>query len=268
VGAGVGDGGKPVALVTGGSRGIGLGIARELGRSGYDVVINGRREADSVAGSIETIEEAGGSHGCVCHYVRGDIADLDGHEGMLASIRERFGRLDALVNNAGVAPETRADILEASAESFDRLMSINLRGPYFLTQCVARWMVEQRDLEAERRLSVVFVTSISATVVSTNRGDYCLSKAGLAMASSLWAARLGVHGIAVYEVRPGIIKTDMTSGVTEKYDKLFADGIAVERRWGTAEDVGKVVSALVRGDVPYATGQHIMVDGGLTVPRL
>jgi len=259
---------KPVALITGGSRGIGLGIAKSLAQSGYDIVINGRREAASVEQSIRTIEDAGAHHEVACHYVQADVSDLESHEHTVQSINDRFGRLDTLVNNAGVAPHERADILEATPESFDRLISINLRGPYFLTQCVARWMIEQRKLNPQQTPSIVFVTSISATVVSTNRGDYCLSKAGLAMASSLCAARLGEFGIPVYEVRPGIIKTDMTAGVTEKYDKLFKEGIAVDPRWGTPEDVGKTVASLVRGDIPYATGQHIMVDGGLTMSRL
>ncbi|MEM1330141.1 MAG: 3-ketoacyl-ACP reductase [Planctomycetota bacterium] len=255
---------RPVAFVTGGSRGIGLGIAEELAGSGFDVVINGRREASDVSEAIGRIEARGAS----CLYVRGDIADLDGHEEMLEVIRQRFGRLDVHVNNAGVAPIERADLLEASAESFDRLVSINLRGPYFLTQRVANWMTDQRRADPAIKPSIVFVTSVSATMASTNRGDYCISKAGLAMASKLFAARLGECGVPVYEVRPGVIKTDMTAGVTEKYDSMFAGGAAVERRWGVPEDVGRVVAALARGDLPYATGQAIMVDGGLTVPRL
>ncbi|MEQ9454686.1 MAG: 3-ketoacyl-ACP reductase [Phycisphaeraceae bacterium] len=255
---------RPVAMVTGGSRGIGLGIAHKLAADGFDVVINGRRAAADVKGVLEEL----GTHGVETQYVRGDVANLEEHEVMIEAIRERFGRLDALVNNAGVAPERREDILDASAESFDRLMSINLRGPYFLTQRVARWMIEQKKADAQRQPSIVFVTSVSATVVSVNRGDYCITKAGLAMASQLWAARLGEFGIPCYEVRPGIIRTDMTAGVTEKYDKLFAEGIAVDRRWGTPEDVGAVVAALVGGDLPYGTGQAIMVDGGLTVQRL
>ncbi|WP_428388853.1 3-ketoacyl-ACP reductase [Mucisphaera sp.] len=253
-----------VAMVTGGSRGIGLGIAKRLATDGFDLVINGRRPEDDVRPVLDELEGLGVS----ALYVRGDVASLDDHASMLSRVRERFGRLDALVNNAGVAPAERADILEASTESFDRLMSINLRGPYFLTQQAAKWMVEQKQQDSARTPSIVFVTSISATVVSTNRGDYCITKAGLAMAAQLWAARLGEYGINCYEVRPGIIKTDMTAGVTEKYDKLFADGIAIDRRWGTPEDVGSAVAALVRGDLPYATGQAIMVDGGLTTQRL
>ena len=153
------------------------------------------------------------------------------------------GRLDVLVNNAGVAPEVRADLLEASPENFDRVMSINLRGPYFLTQAVARWMVEQRQADANFRGCIVNVSSVSATIASVNRGDYCISKAGIAMATMLWASRLAEFGIDVYEVRPGVIATDMTAGATEKYDKLIAEGLTIEKRWGTAEDVGRAVAA-------------------------
>ncbi len=173
-----------------------------------------------------------------------------------------------LVNNAGVAPSTRADILEATEESFDRVLSINLRGPYFLTQACANWMVQQKQADAAFRGCIVNISSISASVASVNRGDYCISKAGVSMATQLWAARLGEFDIPVYEVRPGIIKTDMTAAVQSKYDRLLAEGLAVQRRWGTPEDVGRAVAALVRGDFPYSTAQVVMVDGGLTLPRL
>ena len=172
------------------------------------------------------------------------------------------------MNNAGVAPLERADILEAGEDSFDRLIAVNLRGPYFLTQRVARRMAEASRCDPDFSGAVVFVTSVSAAVASVNRGDYCLSKAGLAMAARLWAVRLAEFRIPVYEVRPGVIRTDMTSAVTEKYDRLFADGLALERRWGTPDDVGAAVAALLRGDLPYATGQVLTVDGGLSVPVL
>ena len=187
---------------------------------------------------------------------------------MLNAIRERFGRLDVLVNNAGVAPSVRADVLEATPESFDRLISINLRGPYFLTQAAARWMVEQRQANPQFRGCVINVSSCSATVVSVNRGDYCISKAGVAMATQIWADRLAEFGIDAYEVRPGVIATDMTSGVTAKYDKLIAEGLTVEKRWGKPEDVGSAVAALARGEIPYATGQVLNIDGGMTLQRL
>ena len=255
---------RSVALITGGSRGIGFGIARELAANGFNVAINGRREPAEVAGAISELEKAG----VEAIYLQGDVAELSGHSKMLNEVRARFGRLDVLINNAGIAPNVRADLLDASSESFDRLMSINLRGPYFLTQAAARWMIEQRKQSGSFRGCVVNVSSVSATLASTNRGDYCISKAGIAMATQLWAARLSEFGIDVYEVRPGLIATDMTAGAKEKYEKLIAEGLTLERRWGTPADVGKAVAALARGDIPYATGQVLHIDGGMTIQRL
>lgn len=255
---------KPVALITGGSRGIGLGVALELAKSGYDVTINGRRGAADVAASIRQLESAGAK----VLYVQADVASRDDHRKMVESIRSTFGRLDVLVNNAGVAPDVRADILEATEESFDRLISINLRGPYFLTQAVANWMVAQKRDRSDFRGCIVNVSSISANVASVNRGDYCISKAGVAMATQLWAVRLAEFGIDVFEVRPGIIATDMTAGVTEKYDKLIAGGLTLQPRWGTPADIGKAVAMLARGELPYATGQVLTLDGGMGVRRL
>lgn len=255
---------KPVAIVTGGSRGIGLGVAEQLAKSGFDVVINGRREASDVADSVKKLEAAGAA----MLYVKADVASREDHEKLVAETLKRFGRIDALVNNAGVAPDVRADILDATPESFDRLISINLKGPYFLTQRVAKYFIERRKSETAFRGKIVNVSSISATVASVNRGDYCISKAGVAMASKLWAVRLGEFGIDVYEVRPGVIATDMTGAVKEKYDNLIANGLTVDKRWGYPEDVGKAVASLARGDFPYATGSVIMVDGGLTLDRL
>jgi NAD(P)-dependent dehydrogenase (short-subunit alcohol dehydrogenase family) len=250
---------KPVAMVTGGSRGIGLGVAGRLAAAGFDLVVNGRRAADEVRDALTWLESAGAQ----VLYVQMDVADLASHGPALDKVSERFGRLDALVNNAGVAPDVRADLLEASPESFDRLISINLRGPYFLTQAVAALMIRSGTKGV-----VVNVSSISATVVSTNRGDYCISKAGVAMATQLWAARLAECKIAVYEVRPGVIETDMTSGVKQRYDAFFAAGGAVENRWGTPDDVGRAVAMLCRGDLSYAPGQVLVIDGGLTMRRL
>ncbi len=186
----------------------------------------------------------------------------------MASVRERFGRLDVLVNNAGVAPAARADILEAGEDSFDRVIAINLKGPYFLTQLVARWMVEQHKADAAWRGAIVNISSVSATEASINRGDYCVSKAGVAMATQLWAHRLAEFGIAVYEVRPGIIHTDMSAPVADKYDRLVANGLTVENRWGEPDDVGRAVTMLARGDLTYATGNVLNIDGGLTLRRL
>ena len=255
---------RKIALVTGGSRGIGLGVARELAASGFDVVINGRREESDVASAISGLKDLGAD----VLYCKADVGKLADHQTLLDAIRNRFGRLDVLVNNAGVAPDVRADILDATPESFDRLISINLRGPYFLTQSAAKWMVAQRQTDPGFRGCVVNVSSVSATVASTNRGDYCISKAGIGMATRLWAARLAEFNIDVYEVRPGVIATDMTSGVKEKYDALITGGLTVEKRWGTPADVGKAVAALARGEIPYATGQVLNIDGGITLQRL
>lgn len=255
---------KRVALVTGGSRGIGLGIAEHLADAGYNLVINGRRPQSDVQDTLDALT----ARGAEVLYRPMDVSNVDEHQAMLDAINEKFGRLDALVNNAGVAPNVRADILDADAESFDRLININLRGPYFLTQAAAKWLIEQKKADAGFKGTIVNVSSISATVVSVNRGDYCISKAGVAMATQLWAARLGEYGLGVFEVRPGVIRTDMTAGVTEKYDKLFAEGLAVEPRWGEPSDIGKAVTALASGDLTYATGNVFMVDGGLTIQRL
>ena len=255
---------RKVALVTGGSRGIGLGVAKALAQSGFDVAINGRRGPVDVAPVVAELK----SLGIDALYCQADVAELADHGRMLDEVRKRFGRLDVLVNNAGVAPDVRADVLDATPESFDRLIRINLRGPYFLTQLAARWMVEQRKCDSNFHGCVVNVSSISATVASTNRGDYCISKAGVAMATRLWAARLAEFGVDVFEVRPGVIETDMTAGVKEKYDKLIGEGLTVEKRWGTPEDVGRAVAILARGEMPYATGQVLNIDGGLTLQRL
>ena len=255
---------RKVALVTGGSRGIGLGVARALAGSGFDLAVNGRRAAADVAPALDEL----GRLGADVLYCQADVADLSAYAPMLRQVRDRFGRLDVLVNNAGVAPDVRADVLDATPESFDRLISINLRGPYFLTQAVAKWMIEQRLADAAFRGRIVNVSSISAEVASVNRGDYCISKAGVAMATKLWAARLAEFGVDVYEVRPGVIATDMTAAVKAKYDDLIAGGLTLERRWGTPDDVGRAVAALARGDIPYATGQVLNIDGGMSVRRL
>ncbi|MDF7798574.1 3-ketoacyl-ACP reductase [Pontiellaceae bacterium B1224] len=256
---------KKVALVTGGGRGIGFGICEKLAADGFNLVLSGRSDASKVADSVQALEKMGTE----VLYCSGDVSSADDRAAMLAEIKERFGRLDVLVNNAGVAPKVRADILEADEDSFEWIMKINLQGPYFLTQACANWMVEQKKADDSFAGCIINVGSISATVVSPNRGDYCISKAGLGMMSSLFAARLGEFAIPVYEIRPGIIKTDMTAGVTSKYDDLIDHtDLLVEKRWGVPEDIGKLAAAMARGDLPYATGQAIYVDGGLTLPRL
>lgn len=256
---------KPVAFITGGSRGIGFGCAHQLAQLGFDVAINGMRDASAVSEAIAALEALGAN----VLYCQGDIGSAEARASMLASIKERFGRLNVLVNNAGVAPKERKDILEASEASFDYVVDTNVKGPYFLSQAAANWMIEQKDTaDADAFYAIINVGSISATVVSVNRGEYCVSKAGIAMMSQLFAARLGEYGIPVYEIRPGVIKTDMTSGVTGKYDALIEDGLCVTKRWGLPDDIGKAVAALANGQFPYSTGQVIMVDGGLTMPRL
>ncbi len=255
---------KRVALITGGTRGIGLGIAQCLAREGLDLAVCGMREEAAAAESLATLRGLGAD----VLYVQADVGDPQARQRLVAAVQRHFGRLHVLVNNAGVAPKVRADVLEASEESFVEVLRTNLQGPYFLTQAAARWMIAQKQADAAFRGCIVNVSSISATVASVSRGDYCISKAGVSMATQLWAARLGEFDLPVYEVRPGVIRTDMTSGVVAKYDKLLAEGLAPQARWGQPDDVGKAVAALVRGDFPYSTGAVIMVDGGLTVPRL
>ena len=254
----------PVALITGGTRGIGLGIARCLAQEGYALALNGVRPLEAVMEVLGKLQQSG----VPVEYFQADISQPEQRQQLVQAVRERFGRLNVLVNNAGVAPQVRADILEAGEESFDRLIRVNLQAPYFLTQAVARWMIVQKQADPDFSACIVFITSISATVASVNRGDYCISKAGLSMAAQLWAVRLAEFGIPVYEVRPGIIRTDMTAPVQERYDRLIAKGLTLQPRWGTPDDVGKAVAMLVRGDLPYSTGAVIVVDGGLTVPRL
>jgi len=255
---------RRLAIVTGGTRGIGLGIARALARDGWDLALCGLRSHDAVREAIEDLESAGTG----VLYQPLDVSRTADHARFLAAIGERWTTIDALVNNAGRAPRVRADLLDATEDSFDELLRTNLRGPYFLTQQVARSLVEQRSRDRDSWQSIVFVTSVSAALASTNRGEYCVSKAGLAMAAQLFAVRLAEFQIPVYEVRPGIVATDMTAPVKDAYDRRIADGLVPARRWGTPDDVGRVVAALVRGDMPYATGSVINVDGGLSIPRL
>lgn len=255
---------KRVALITGGSRGIGRGIAESLAADGFNLAINGVRDASQVEEVLDSLRQRGAE----VHYCRGDVANTADRQSIVDSVRTAFGRLDVLVNNAGVAPKVRADVLEATEESFDRVLDINLKGPYFLTQLVARWMIEQRQADAAFRGVVVNVTSVNATEASINRGEYSVSKAGLAMATQVWAHRLAEFGIPVYEVRPGIVRTDMNAQVREKYDRLIESGGVVENRWGETEDIGRAVAMLARGELSYATGNVLKIDGGLTLRRL
>jgi len=255
------------ALVTGASRGIGRGIALELAKAGGRVAINYAGNAEAAAEALALVRAAGGDG----FIVQGDVAVASDRERMVAETVARFGRIDLLVNNAGVAPKVRADLLDAGEESFDRLFAINLKGPFFLSQLVAKQMITQVPDAEGFRGRIVNVTSISVYTASINRGDYCMVKAGLAMMTKLFADRLANDGINVYEIRPGVIATDMTGGVKEKYDKLILQderGITPIRRWGKPEDIGRAVRAIAEDRFPFSTGACFDVDGGFHLQRL
>jgi 3-oxoacyl-[acyl-carrier protein] reductase len=252
------------AIITGGTRGIGLGIARALIGEGYNLVLCGVRDASAVSDLLGELR----SDNAQVLYVQADVSVPADRQRLVDSTRTRFGSLNVLVNNAGVAPKVRADLLEASEESYDWVMDVNLKGPYFLTQLAANWMVEQKQADASADCCIVNISSISAVMASPHRGEYCISKAGMSMSTMLWAARLGEYGIPVYEVRPGVTDTDMTSGVKDKYDRLITNGLCVQPRWGLPEDTGKVVAMMARGDIGYSTGQVINVEGGMLLQRL
>jgi len=255
---------KKTALVTGGARGIGFGCSTSLAKEGFNLVIAGRRPEADCKEALDTLRALGAE----VAYTVCNISSHEEREALLAFAKAQFGSLHVLVNNAGIAPKTRADILDATEESFDEVMNTNLKGPYFLTQAAARWMVEQKQADPLYLGCIINVSSISATVVSVNRGEYCLSKAGVSMATQLWAARLAEYGINVYEIRPGVIATDMTAGVKGKYDAVIENGGIPLRRWGFPEDIGKAAAVLATGAFPYTTGQVFMVDGGMTIPQL
>jgi NAD(P)-dependent dehydrogenase (short-subunit alcohol dehydrogenase family) len=259
--------GKFSALVTGASRGIGRGIALELAKAGGRIAINYAGNAEAAAEALELVKAAGGDG----FIVQGDVAVAADRERMVAETVARFGRIDLLVNNAGVAPKVRADLLDAGEESFDRLFAINLKGPFFLSQLVAKQMIAQATDAEGFRGRIVNITSISVYTASINRGDYCMVKAGLAMMTKLFADRLANDGINVYEIRPGVIATDMTGGVKEKYDKLIIHderGITPIRRWGKPEDIGRAVRAIAEDRFPFSTGACFDVDGGFHLQRL
>ena len=249
------------ALVTGGARGIGAAIAVELARRGCDVAVLDVVEAGQTVADVR----AAGRQGLA---LTGDVTSGDDRAAALARIEETFGRLDVLVNNAGVAPNVRADILDASEDSYDRVMAINLKGPYFLTQTVANWMMRQRSDRPDDWRCIVNISSISAYTASPSRGEYCLSKAGVSMATKLWAARLAEEGVGVYEIRPGVIATDMTAGVRQKYDKLIGEGLTPIRRWGRPTDIASAVGACAAGELKFSTGEVINVDGGFHLRTL
>lgn len=248
-------------LITGGARGIGAGIVRKLAEAGHNVAFCGRRDSEEFRSLAEKITA---ETGVKCAYYRCDVSRQEDREQLLRSFLADFGSIEVLINNAGVAPEVRADLLDMSPESFDRVLGINLRGPFFLTQLAAKEIMKNRTGKFR---CIINIGSVSADYASINRGEYCLSKAAVAMATKLYAVRLADEGICVYEIRPGVIKSDMTGTVSAKYDKMIEEGLTLQRRWGFPEDIGKAVAALVSGAFGYSTGQVINVDGGLTVER-
>jgi 3-oxoacyl-[acyl-carrier protein] reductase len=258
-----------VILVTGASRGLGRGVAVALAAQGLGVAVHYGRNRAAAEETLAACRAAAARKDLPLAAVGGDLAHTDERRRIVDGTITALGRIDGRVNNAGMAPRARADVVDATEESFDELVSVNLKGPHFLTQAVARhWLTKKGDARLPGGYTVVFVTSVSAAMASPNRSEYCVSKAGLSMAAQVWAARLAAEGIPVFEVRPGIMATDMTAAVKEKYDRLIADGLVPQGRWGTAEDVGRTVAALLAGHLPFSTGAVIPVDGGLHIERL
>ena len=247
-----------VALITGSRRGIGLGIATQLAREGFRIVLNSTSPVDAAGQALDAVNALRKD----CLYIQADISIREDRERLVSQVRDRCGRLDILVNNAGVAPKVREDILVASEESFDRLLNINLKGPYFLTQNIANWMIDQKRADPKVHPKIINVSSVSAYTASPSRGEYCVSKAGVSMMTALYAARLAEYGIGVYEVRPGIVQTDMTAKVKEHYDALIAHGLTPIKRWGVPDDIGRAVAAIARDSFLFSTGEVFNVDGG------
>ena len=251
------------AIVTGASRGIGNAIAIRLAKEGYDIVTMGNStQADAEAG-LNSIRDAG----AVVTYVKGSLGDKNARQKLIDEA-VKIGRIDLLVNNASMAPRVRADILEMSAESLNEVLNVNLIGTFFLTQAVANCMVKQDNETLGCSPAIINISSVSADTVSTNRAEYCISKAGTSMATQLYAVRLAEYGIPVFEIRPGIILTDMIAPVKEKYEKRISEGLTPIKRLGLPEDVANAVWILASGQLTYATGQVLNVDGGLNIKRL
>ena len=255
---------KKVALITGGTRGIGLGIAEHMAAAGYHLVLNGMRSHAAVEEVLQKFE----AMGAAVHYVQGDIGQQTDRDKIIKESLDRFKAVHVLVNNAGVAPRVRKDLLEIEEADYDYLLNINLKGTFFLTQAVAKLMLEYKGRHPGVEASIITISSISAEVASINRGEYCMSKAGLGMMTRLMATRMGDAGIPVYEVRPGVIDTDMIASVKGKYENLLASGLTIEKRLGQPADIGRIVVALASGALPYSTGQVINADGGLMLRRL
>jgi 3-oxoacyl-[acyl-carrier protein] reductase len=260
---------SPAVLVTGASRGLGRGIAICCARMGCEVAIHFNGNEAAARETARLCQEASPAPKAKFPTVQGNIASTPDRTRVFESALSALGRLDALVNNAGMAPRERADIVDAKEESYDEVMSVNMKGPYFLSQLAARyWLKYPGQGRLPGGYKLIFVSSISADTASVNRGEYCLSKAGISMACRLWAARLAGEGVQVFELRPGLMETDMTAGVKEKYDNLIEAGVVPQKRWGQPSDVGLAVEAILRGHLPFSTGETIHIDGGLHLPRL
>lgn len=255
------------AIITGGARGIGRGIAERLAKEGWALALCGSKPADEpkVAQAVAEIASLTSEK---VRYFQCDVSSASDRAAFLDAVEKEFGTVQLLVNNAGVGARVRADVLDMTEENYEWLMKINLQGPFFLTQAVAKRMIAAREAGNTEPFTIINTSSISSTVASISRGEYCISKAGISMATKLWAVRLAPHDIQVYEIRPGIIKTDMTAAVTEKYDRLIAEGLVIQNRWGFPDDIGRAAAMLARGDLRYSTGQVIMVDGGMQIERL
>jgi NAD(P)-dependent dehydrogenase (short-subunit alcohol dehydrogenase family) len=260
----------PTVLVTGSSRGLGKGVALELAKQGYSVAIHYASNREAAEATAAACEATKINSEQTFPVVGGDVSCADARQKLFDATLAAFdGRLDALVNNAGITSPGRKDILDATEEGFDTVMGVNLKGPHFLSQLAARhWLANPGQSALSTGYKLVFVTSVSATMVSTNRADYCISKAALGMSAQVFAARLANEGIQVVEFRPGIMATDMTAGVKEKYDPIIASGVVPQRRWGQPQDVGSAVGAFLAGHLAFCTGEVIYLDGGLHLPRL
>ena len=260
---------RKVALITGASRGIGRGIALELAKCGYDIAGNATclSSSDKKTGLLE-VKQKVKEFQVDFFPVQGDISELGFHHKLIDDVVCQFSTIDVLVNNAGVAPEKREDVLDTSPESFDKVLSVNMRSAFFLTQKIARLMIKQKQKSRDYKPYIVFISSISAEFSSPSRAEYCMSKAALSQAATIFAHRLAEYGINVYEVRPGIIETDMTKEVKKKYDRMIEEGVVPQKRWGLPQDVGKAVAALVGGNFDYSTGAVLEVSGGMNIKRL
>jgi NAD(P)-dependent dehydrogenase (short-subunit alcohol dehydrogenase family) len=260
---------RPVILITGASRGLGRGVALSLAPEGYDLVIHYASNRAAAEETLSACQAVARSQDQRFLAVPAQLASSKDRAALMEKVLQECGRLDALINNAGIAPRERADLPDAKEEIFDEVISVNLKGPYFLSQLAARhWLTHPGKSLLAGGYKLIFVTSISADTASVNRGEYCISKAGLAMAAQLWATRLAADGVQVIELRPGVMATDMTAGVKDKYDKLIGEGLVPQKRWGKPEDVGLACRAICRGDFPFSTGDVIYLDGGFHIRRL